>query len=83
MSDNETRRRPGRSAPADPAKITRARYRAGLTVGELADKAGIGRQHLSAIENGKGGVSIVALRQLAGALDVQVADLLQAEEVSR
>ncbi len=56
-----------------PIKIIR-KYR-GMTQEELAQNSGISRPYLTEIETGKKDGSIRALKALADALDVNVADL--------
>ncbi len=56
-----------------PVKIIR-KYRE-MTQSELAEKSGISRPYLTEIETGKKDGSMRALKALAGALDVNVADL--------
>jgi DNA-binding transcriptional MerR regulator/quercetin dioxygenase-like cupin family protein len=56
--------------PALGAKIRGARKRAGLTLAELAGKAGISRSFLSAIERGDDPVSPYVLAGVAEALDL-------------
>lgn len=51
-------------------QLRRAR---GLTAGHLAQRAGIGRTTLSALENGRGNVELTSLLAICAALDVAIA----------
>jgi len=59
-----------------PDTIRRTRRSAGLTLRELAGRMAISPATLSAIENGKTGVSVERLHALAGALDTTAARLV-------
>lgn len=75
------------SAPHAPLVLTRelghtlraARLRAGLSQAELATRAGIGRQKLIQVEQGKPGVAVAAYAAVMDALDL--VPVLQAAEV--
>lgn len=56
--------------------VRAARTQAGLTVRELADRLGVSAATVSAIENGRTGISVDRLRDLAAALDTTAARLL-------
>jgi len=56
--------------------LKRARYRAGLTQQELADKAGTTQTTVARIERDAVEPEITTIRKLAAALDVRIADLL-------
>ncbi|GEM33446.1 hypothetical protein NN3_44530 [Nocardia neocaledoniensis NBRC 108232] len=58
------------------ARIRRARLAAGLSLRETARRVGVSAATLSAIENGRTGVSVTRLRELAGALGTTTAALL-------
>jgi transcriptional regulator with XRE-family HTH domain len=58
------------------ARVRAARRRAGLSVGGLADQAGIGKGSLSEIENGTRNPTLSTLYAVAGALAVPLASLL-------
>jgi DNA-binding XRE family transcriptional regulator len=85
---NPARGNPARGNPArgDPAKdtlaclvgarIRTARRERGLSVGALADAAGIGKGSLSEIENGMRNPTLSTLYALAGTLGVPLATLL-------
>ncbi|MEV0336455.1 TetR family transcriptional regulator [Nocardia sp. NPDC050717] len=64
------------------ARIRRARLATGLSLRETARRVGVSAATLSAIENGRTGVSVTRLRELAGALGTTTADLL-GESVTR
>jgi len=68
--------RPGRRVDIDPAKLTAARERAMLSRSELAEKAGVSKSLVYAIEDGKSGGSAATCRKLARALRVPAAQLL-------
>ena len=53
-------------------RITALRKLAGLSQDQLADKAGIGRTHLSRIEQGKYDVTFWIVQQIAEALGMTV-----------
>lgn len=52
------------------------REQKGLTQGELAESAGIGRPYLSRVENGKYNPGICLLLRIAQALECKVDDLV-------
>lgn len=56
--------------------LKRERTRAGLSIAELARRAGIGKSTLSQLESGEGNPSVETLWALATALGLQFADLL-------
>jgi transcriptional regulator with XRE-family HTH domain len=56
--------------------LKRARFRAGLTQQELADKAGTTQTTVARIERDAVEPEVTTIRKLAGALDVRIADLL-------
>jgi transcriptional regulator with XRE-family HTH domain len=63
-------------AAAVGARVRAARVRAGLSVGGLAEQAGIGKGSLSEIENGSRNPTLSTLYAVAGALAVPLATLL-------
>ncbi|WP_279101840.1 helix-turn-helix domain-containing protein [Gordonia bronchialis] len=58
------------------ASLKRERTRAGLSIGELARRAGIGKSTLSQLESGDGNPSVETLWALSTALGVQFSALL-------
>ncbi|WP_137991206.1 helix-turn-helix transcriptional regulator [Streptomyces vilmorinianum] len=60
----------------DPKRLTRRRIEAGLNQTELADKAGVSKQHVSMVESGSANFSPRNLAKIAGALDCTISDLL-------
>lgn len=58
-----------------------ARARAGLTLSELADRAGVGLNTISAIERGRQAPQAVTVHRLARALGVDPAELAEREKV--
>lgn len=48
----------------------------GMTQGDLADKAGIGKSYISQIESGKKPGSVAVLADIAQALDVDIDDIV-------
>lgn len=67
-----------RASPAAvvAAGLRRERNRAGITLTELARRAGIGKSTLSELESGTGNPSLETLWALADALDMPVSSLL-------
>ena len=57
--------------------LRRLRHAAKLSQEELADRADVNRGYVSDIENGRYNATIEVLAKLAGALDVEPADLLK------
>ncbi|HEY5981773.1 MAG TPA: XRE family transcriptional regulator [Microlunatus sp.] len=57
-------------------RLRAARHRRGLSVGALADKAGIGKGSLSEVENGVRNPTLSTLYALAGALELPLSSLL-------
>ena len=62
-------------AGAHPIKVFRE-YR-GMTQAALADQVGLSAMYLSQIETGRRGGSTKALRRIAAALDIDLADLIE------
>jgi transcriptional regulator with XRE-family HTH domain len=56
--------------------LKRARFRAGLTQQELADKAGTTQTTVARIERDAVEPEVTTIRKLATALDVRIAELL-------
>ncbi|MGW6292424.1 helix-turn-helix domain-containing protein [Streptomyces sp. NPDC055058] len=63
----------------DPRAFRRRRIRAGLSVTDLARKAGVSKSHLSSVELGKAGFSPKNLKAVADVLHCTVDDLLLPE----
>ena len=57
-------------------RLREARGRAGLTVQELAERSGVSRRHVVEAEAGRANLSILKLRDLARALDEDLARLV-------
>jgi len=57
-------------------RLREARLRAGITVGELADRAGLSRRYVTEAEAGRANLSILKLAALAQALRAPLAQLL-------
>jgi XRE family aerobic/anaerobic benzoate catabolism transcriptional regulator len=57
-------------------RVRSLRARRGLTRKALAAEAAISERHLANLESGKGNASVLVLRQVAGALDCPLAELL-------
>lgn len=73
----------GGAAPINPkqvvaAALKRERTRAGLSIGELARRAGVGKSTLSQLESGDGNPSVETLWALSTALGVQFSAFLDA-----
>lgn len=62
------------------AGIKRERARAGLSLGELARLAGVGKSTLSQLESGEGNPSVETMWALSTALGIQFSTLLDAPE---
>lgn len=60
-------------------KLKELRRLRALSQQELADSAGVGRNTISRIERGESGAHGRTLRRLAGALGVDVAELVRIE----
>ena len=58
-------------------RISRAREKRGLSQTQLADMAGIGRAHLSQIENGAVAARIDTIHVLASALEMTLEELFR------
>lgn len=77
MGENRPQRR--RPLPQDPKRIFRKRWESGLTQLQLAEKAQISAQQMSAIESGTKGASVDSLHRLSDALGCDVSELMPAE----
>jgi transcriptional regulator with XRE-family HTH domain len=62
--------------------LRQRRNDAGISQEELAHRAGIDRTYVSALERCKFAASIEVLDQLATALDIEAADLLQRQKAN-
>jgi XRE family transcriptional regulator, aerobic/anaerobic benzoate catabolism transcriptional regulator len=60
-------------------RVRDARARHGMTRRMLARDSGISERYLAQLESGRGNLSIVLLRRLAGAIDIPLADLINDE----
>ena len=58
-------------------RIRLLRSRRGWTQQQLADMTGIGRVHVSELENGKREAGLKMLEKLAGSFEIAVSDLLR------
>ena len=67
----------GRSILSIGEEIRRLRRARGLTAGETAQRAGVARTTLSALENGRGNVELVSLLAICEALGVEIAFVAQ------
>ena len=65
------------------ANLQYFREKAGLSQAALADRMGVDRAHVSAMERGQQNVTIITLWHVAEALDVKPADLLDDQRKSR
>ena len=65
------------------ANLQYFREKAGLSQAALADRMGVDRAHISAMERGQQNVTIITLWHVAEALDVKPADLLDDQRKSR
>jgi len=74
MSSERPRPQP---APAFAGAIREARQRAGLSAGELAARAGLDPSAYETIERGEHAPELEAIVQIAGALGVTAAELLE------
>jgi XRE family aerobic/anaerobic benzoate catabolism transcriptional regulator len=57
-------------------RVRTLRARRGITRKALAREAGVSERHLANLETGRGNASVLVLRQVAGALDCSLAELL-------
>ncbi|WP_107429466.1 helix-turn-helix domain-containing protein [Streptomyces sp. Amel2xC10] len=67
----------------NPSAFRRRRIEAGLSVTELARKAGVTKSHLSYVELGKAGFSPRNLKAIATVLGCTIPDLLLPEPDSK
>ncbi len=65
------------------ANLQYFREKAGLSQAALADRMGVDRAHISAMERGQQNVTIITLWHVAEALDVKPAELLDDQGKSR
>jgi len=65
------------------ANLQYFREKAGLSQAALADRMGVDRAHISAMERGQQNVTIITLWHVAEALDVIPAELLDDQRKSR
>ena len=65
------------------ANLQYFREKAGLSQAALADRMGVDRAHISAMERGQQNVTIITLWHVAEALDVKQAELLDDQRKSR
>jgi transcriptional regulator with XRE-family HTH domain len=59
------------------SEFRRRRRDAGLTYDALAEKTGVSRRTLISIENGQSNGSVESWYRIAGALDIDMADLMR------
>lgn len=64
-----------RTPQLDPDRVTKARYTLGISSAELARRAGLSKQTISDIENGRRPGSPETHKAIADALGVEPADL--------
>ena len=65
------------------ANLQYFREKAGLSQAAMADRMGVDRAHISAMERGQQNVTIITLWHVAEALDVKPAELLDDQRKSR
>ncbi|WP_084399899.1 helix-turn-helix domain-containing protein [Henriciella aquimarina] len=65
------------------ANLQYFREKAGLSQAALADRMGVDRAHICAMERGQQNVTIITLWHVAEALDVKPAELLDDQRKSR
>ena len=65
------------------ANLQYFREKAGLSQAALADRMGVDRAHISAMERGQQNVTTITLWHVAEALDVKPAELLDDQRKSR
>ena len=65
------------------ANLQYFREKAGLSQAALADRMGVDRAHISAMERGQQNVTIITLWHVAEALNVKPAELLDDQRKSR
>jgi XRE family transcriptional regulator, aerobic/anaerobic benzoate catabolism transcriptional regulator len=59
------------------SRVRMARAQRGMTRKDLARDSGVSERYLAQLENGQGNISIVLLRQVAHAMNVDIADLVR------
>ena len=59
------------------SRVRKARAQRGMTRKDLARDSGVSERYLAQLENGQGNISIVLLRQVAHAMNVDIADLVR------
>ena len=69
--------------PALGARVRKLRRQSGLSQKELADRVGISRQHLSALERGQGSISFDLLSRVASAFDIAMSEFAEPGAISR
>jgi transcriptional regulator with XRE-family HTH domain len=65
------------------ANLKAARLQAGLTQGQLADRAGLLQQYVSLVETGKQNVTLVTAQILADVVHREIRDLLERPKFRR
>jgi XRE family transcriptional regulator, aerobic/anaerobic benzoate catabolism transcriptional regulator len=61
-------------------RVRKARAQRGMTRKDLARDSAVSERYLAQLENGQGNISIVLLRQVAHAMNVEIADLVREGE---
>jgi XRE family transcriptional regulator, aerobic/anaerobic benzoate catabolism transcriptional regulator len=62
------------------SRVRKARAQRGMTRKDLARDSAVSERYLAQLENGQGNISIVLLRQVAHAMNVDIADLVREGE---
>ena len=65
------------------ARVRSARARRGMTRKILSGDSGVSERYLADLENGRGNISILLLRQIAVAMNMQIEDLVREAFPSR
>jgi len=60
-------------------RIRNIRHRRGMTRKQLADLSHISERYVAQFENGKGNISIILLRRVSEAMEIQIEDLTSAK----
>ena len=58
-------------------RVRSARSRRGMTRKILSGQSGVSERYLAQLESGRGNVSIILLRQIAGAMNLALSELVQ------
>lgn len=60
--------------------VRRSRVKVGLSQEALADRAGLHRTYVGAVERGERNITLVSAQRIADALQVKLSDLVRADD---